>query len=53
MRIKSLDNRYHEYQYILHRDYHAIGDRFLRNTLIAIDYLYKQVLIQLLLKTMA
>lgn len=34
-------NKEHRYQYLKDRDYHAIEDSFLKNTLQALDYLYK------------
>lgn len=41
MRIGTLTNHFSTYSYQAERDYEAISDRFLRNTLKAIDYLYK------------
>lgn len=41
MKIGSLDDSFTIYKYVEDRDYTAIHDRFLRNTTIAIDYLYR------------
>lgn len=41
MRIKTLENTFFEYSYDSKRVYDLIEDRFLRNTLIALDYLVK------------
>ncbi|GHC44854.1 hypothetical protein [Ulvibacter litoralis] len=45
MRIGTLSNEFVTYAYQEERDYEAIDDRFLRNTLKAIDYLYKNSLL--------
>lgn len=41
MRIKTLDNHFIDYKFHKNRDYKTIDDRFLRNTLIALDFLVK------------
>ncbi len=41
MRIKALSGHFFPYQYLPNRNYQLINDRFLRNTLIAVDFLYK------------
>jgi len=41
LRIKTLINTYEDYHYKDNRDYKLIQDRFLRNTIIALDFLVK------------
>lgn len=41
MRIKTLQNTFVNYKYQEKRDYTTIEDRFLRNTIIALDFLVK------------
>ena len=41
MRIRRLDNRFVDYKFQDNRNYKIIEDRFLRNTLIALDFLVK------------
>lgn len=41
MKIGSLSGALTDYSYVVERDYEVILDRFLRNTLIALDYLHK------------
>lgn len=50
MKIGSLEGFFTEYNYLADRDYSAINDRFLRNTTIAIDYLYKHNLLTITFK---
>ena len=41
MRIRSLSNEFIEYHYQENRDYNKIEDRFLRNTITALDFLVR------------
>ena len=41
MKIRTLNNQFTPYNYNADRNYELIHDRFLRHTLMALDYLYK------------
>ena len=41
MKIGSLSGSFTTYNYLVNRDYDGVSDRFLRNALKAIDYLYR------------